>query len=398
MKNKRVVIALSGGVDSSVAALLLKNDGYEVIGLFMKNWHNQEVTISNECPWLEDSYDAVMVCQKLKIPFQTIDLSNEYKERIVDYMFEEYSKGRTPNPDILCNREIKFDLFLNIALSLGADYIATGHYCQKSVKTIGNKKINQLLMGKDSKKDQSYFLCQLNQYQLDKTLFPIGHLEKSEVRQIAKKEGLVTAEKKDSQGLCFIGKVRLPDFLQQKLKPIKGDVIQVPNSLEIYKNYNLKNSSIDNFDTSLSFPYNYKINDGKKIGIHQGAHFYTVGQRKGIAIGGTKEPLFVLKTNIDNNVIYVGEGNSHPGLYRKALRVSSNQVHWIREDLKLNDNQTMNVKARIRYRQSLFEAKLFQRKEYLYVIFDEFQSSVTPGQFVAWYNGNELIGSGIILE
>ncbi|MAD11595.1 MAG: tRNA 2-thiouridine(34) synthase MnmA [Flavobacteriaceae bacterium] len=398
MKNKRVIVGLSGGVDSSVAAHLLKKKGYEVIGLFMKNWHNEDVTISNECPWLEDSYDAVLVSQKLNIPFQTIDLSIEYKKRIVDYMFEEYSNGRTPNPDILCNREIKFDLFLEIALSLGADFIATGHYCQKREEVINNTKVFKLLMGKDNNKDQSYFLCQLNQYQLNKTLFPIGHLNKSEVRKIAKSEGLITAEKKDSQGLCFIGKVRLPDFLKQKLKPIQGDVVQIPNSLKMYKRNSIKKSLSANYDFSLSSPYNYEINDGNKVGTHEGAHYYTIGQRKGLGIGGTKEPLFIIKTNIEQNIIYVGEGNSHPGLYREALRVLSSQVHWIREDLKLTLGQTLNVSARIRYRQPLFEATLFQKENHLYLFFKEPQSAVTPGQFVAWYLGNELVGSGTILE
>tara|TARA_B100001059_G_scaffold234114_1_gene275803 strand:- start:5189 stop:6385 length:1197 start_codon:yes stop_codon:yes gene_type:complete len=398
MKNKRVIVGLSGGVDSSVAAHLLKKKGYEVIGLFMKNWHNEDVTISNECPWLEDSYDAVLVSQKLNIPFQTIDLSIEYKKRIVDYMFEEYSNGRTPNPDILCNREIKFDLFLEIALSLGADFIATGHYCQKREEVINNTKVFKLLMGKDNNKDQSYFLCQLNQYQLNKTLFPIGHLNKSEVRKIAKSEGLITAEKKDSQGLCFIGKVRLPDFLKQKLKPIQGDVVQIPNSLKMYKRNSMEKSLSANYDFSLSSPYNYEINDGNKVGTHEGAHYYTIGQRKGLGIGGTKEPLFIIKTNIEQNIIYVGEGNSHPGLYREALRVLSSQVHWIREDLKLTLGQTLNVSARIRYRQPLFEATLFQKENHLYLFFKEPQSAVTPGQFVAWYLGNELVGSGTILE
>ncbi len=398
MKNKRVIVGLSGGVDSSVAAHLLKKKGYEVIGLFMKNWHNEDVTISNECPWLEDSHDAVLVSQKLNIPFQTIDLSREYKKRIVDYMFEEYSNGRTPNPDILCNREIKFDLFLEIALSLGADFIATGHYCQKREEVINNTKVFKLLMGKDNNKDQSYFLCQLNQYQLNKTLFPIGHLNKSEVRKIAKSEGLITAEKKDSQGLCFIGKVRLPDFLKQKLKPIQGDVVQIPNSLKMYKRNSMEKSLSANYDFSLSSPYNYEINDGNKVGTHEGAHYYTIGQRKGLGIGGTKEPLFIIKTNIEQNIIYVGEGNSHPGLYREALRVLSSQVHWIREDLKLTLGQTLNVSARIRYRQPLFEATLFQKENHLYLFFKEPQSAVTPGQFVAWYLGNELVGSGTILE
>ncbi|MBT8324533.1 MAG: tRNA 2-thiouridine(34) synthase MnmA, partial [Winogradskyella sp.] len=216
---KRVIVGLSGGVDSSVAAYLMKQQGYEVIGLFMKNWHDDSVTISDECPWLEDSNDAMIVADKLGIPFQTVDLSEAYKERIVDYMFSEYEKGRTPNPDVLCNREIKFDVFLKIALDLGADYVATGHYCRKASIEKNGESIFRLLAGKDSNKDQSYFLCQLSQNQLSKALFPLGDLTKPQVRQIASEQNLITAEKKDSQGLCFIGKVRLPDFLQQKLQP-----------------------------------------------------------------------------------------------------------------------------------------------------------------------------------
>ena len=392
MKSKRVVVGLSGGVDSSVAAYLLKKEGYDVIGLFMKNWHNEEVTISNECPWLEDSYDAIMVSQKLGIPFQTVDLSKEYKERIVDYMFDEYSNGRTPNPDILCNKEIKFDLFLNIAISLGADFIATGHYCQKHIKKIKNKTVFQLIEGADSNKDQSYFLCQLNQYQLQKSLFPIGHLKKDEVRKIAKAQGLVTAEKKDSQGLCFVGKVKLPEFLKQKLSPVQGDIIQIPNDSN---KYTFRNSSKSN--ENISIPLSYCKNDGKKVGTHQGAHFYTIGQRKGLFVGGTKKPLFVISTDIKLNIIYVGEGSSHPGLYRKALRVSLDKVHWIREDLILSEGQSISVSARIRYRQPLFSANILQKKDYLYVYFDKEQSAVTPGQFIAWYINNELVGSGVIL-
>lgn len=392
MKSKRVVVGLSGGVDSSVAAYLLKKEGYDVIGLFMKNWHNEEVTISNECPWLEDSYDAIMVSQKLGIPFQTVDLSKEYKERIVDYMFDEYSNGRTPNPDILCNKEIKFDLFLNIAISLGADFIATGHYCQKHIKEIKNKTVFQLIEGADSNKDQSYFLCQLNQYQLQKSLFPIGHLKKDEVRKIAKAQGLVTAEKKDSQGLCFVGKVKLPEFLKQKLSPVQGDIIQIPNDSNKYTH---RNSSKSN--ENISIPLSYCKNDGKKVGTHQGAHFYTIGQRKGLFVGGTKKPLFVISTDIKSNIIYVGEGSSHPGLFRKSLRVSLDKVHWIREDLILSEGQSISVSARIRYRQPLFSANILQKKDYLYVYFDKEQSAVTPGQFIAWYINNELVGSGVIL-
>ncbi|MBU79397.1 MAG: tRNA 2-thiouridine(34) synthase MnmA [Flavobacteriales bacterium] len=397
MNKKTVVIALSGGVDSSVAAYILKKDGYKVIGLFMKNWHNELVTISNDCPWLEDSYDAVMVSQKLDIPFQTIDLSGEYKKRIVDYMFNEYSMGRTPNPDILCNREIKFDIFLQTALSLGADFIATGHYCIKSEEIINGKKFFRLLKGLDNKKDQSYFLCQLDQYQLEKTIFPIGRLTKNEVRKIAKAEGLVTAEKKDSQGLCFIGKVKLPEFLQQKLISKRGDVIQIPTKFKSYNNYRFISSKSD-FNKDLANPFEYKPSDGEKIGNHNGAYFYTIGQRKGLAIGGTKQPLFVIKTDINRNIIYVGEGNNHPGLYRKALRVLKSEIHWIREDKKLMHGQSVNYMTRIRYRQPLTSAKLVQNEDFLYVFFENQQLSITPGQFIAWYDKEELIGSGTILE
>ena len=397
MNKKTVVVALSGGVDSSVAAYILKKDGYKVIGLFMKNWHDESVTISDECPWLEDSYDAVMVSQKLNIPFQTIDLSEEYRKKIVDYMFNEYSIGRTPNPDVLCNREIKFDIFLKTALSLGADLIATGHYCIKSEEKINNKKFFKLIKGFDKEKDQSYFLCQLNQYQLKKTIFPIGHLSKKMVRKIAKDQGLVTAEKKDSQGLCFVGKVKLPEFLQQKLIPKKGDIIQISSSNNSYKNYRSLSLKSD-FSKELAFSYKYTPIDGKKIGNHNGAYFYTIGQRRGLSIGGTKKPLFVIKTDVKKNIIYVGEGKNHPGLYRKALRILKSEIHWVREDKKLMNGQSINYMTRIRYRQPLTSAKFIQYKDFLYVFFEEQQLSISAGQFIAWYNNDELIGSGTIFE
>ena len=327
----RVVIALSGGVDSSVAAYLLKKKGYDVIGIFMKNWHDESVTVSKECPWLEDSYDAMIVSEKLAIPFQTIDLSDEYQTRIVDYMFDEYEKGNTPNPDVLCNREIKFDVFLKVALDLGADFIATGHYCRVEKIKDNDKNIFRLLEGLDQNKDQSYFLCQLSQNQLSKTLFPIGELTKKEVRLIAKEQGLITAEKKDSQGLCFIGKVKLPDFLQQKLKQKNGKIVKVSSKNKMYVNVDTTNHSIDNL-LSISSSYNYNLNDGEYIGNHTGAHFFTIGQRKGLALGGTKEPLFVLKTDIVKNIIYVGEGKNHPGLFRKVLFIKSEDLHLIRKD------------------------------------------------------------------
>ena len=393
MNKERVIVGLSGGVDSSVAAFLLKEAGYEVIGLFMKNWHDETVTLSNECPWLEDSNDAMLVAEKLGIPFQTVDLSKEYKERIVDYMFNEYGKGRTPNPDILCNREIKFDVFLSIALSLGADYIATGHYCQKSsFQTDTGNRVYQLLAGKDYNKDQSYFLCQLNQAQLEKVLFPIGHLQKAEVRAIAQREQLVTAEKKDSQGLCFIGKVSLPDFLQQQLKPKTGQIVKIPETLNTYESQSDEDQTL----VQKAKKYHYTASDGTLIGEHQGAHFYTIGQRKGLGIGGFEAPLFVIDTDVAKNIIYVGEGKSHPGLYRDTLKVSPEEVHWIRTDVVLRTGDSLEVLARIRYRQPLQKATLFNTQEGLYITFEESQSAITPGQFVAWYLDNELLGSGVI--
>ena len=393
---KRVIVGLSGGVDSSVAAYLLKEQGYEVIGLFMKNWHDDSVTISNECPWLEDSNDAMIVADKLNIPFQVVDLSAEYKERIVDYMFNEYERGRTPNPDVLCNREIKFDVFLKIALGLGANFIATGHYCRKGAKIVNGELMHQLLTGKDNNKDQSYFLCQLSQDQLAKALFPIGELTKPEVRAIAAEQGLITAEKKDSQGLCFIGKVRLPEFLQQKLQPKEGVIVQIPHDSEIYTReiptFNSKESELEFF----SKKFNYTLSDGTIVGKHQGAHYFTKGQRKGLAVGGTKEPLFVIDTDVNENVIYTGEGKNHKGLYRNVLFVSNEELHWLRTDLAIKNGESLPVLARIRYRQALEKAILHKVKNGLYVEFEHMQSAITEGQFVAWYVNDELLGSGVI--
>ncbi|CAM1356916.1 tRNA-specific 2-thiouridylase MnmA [Tenacibaculum ascidiaceicola] len=393
---QRVVVGLSGGVDSSVTAYLLKEQGYEVIGLFMKNWHDDSVTISNECPWLEDSNDAMIVAEKLGIPFQTVDLSEQYKERIVDYMFNEYEKGRTPNPDVLCNREIKFDVFMDIALSLGADYVATGHYCRKAEEIIDGKPVYKLLAGKDTNKDQSYFLCQLSQEQLSKALFPIGELTKPEVREIAKEADLITADKKDSQGLCFIGKVRLPDFLQQKLQPKEGDIVRIPDEFEQYNRsipeFENKEAELEYFSTKFS----YNKEDGKVVGKHQGAHYFTKGQRKGLAVGGTKEPLFVIETDVDTNIIYTGEGKNHQGLYRSVLFVSNEELHWVREDLALQTGESMEVEARIRYRQPLEKATLYKVDNGIYVEFENPQSAIQEGQFVAWYKNEELLGSGVI--
>ena len=393
---KKVIIGLSGGVDSSVSALLLKQQGYEVIGLFMKNWHDETVTISDDCPWLDDSNDAMLIAEKLEIPFQTVDLSEQYHSRIIDYMFNEYENGRTPNPDVLCNREIKFDIFLRIALNLGADYIATGHYCQVNKINKDNKEIYRLIAGADEKKDQSYFLCQLNQKQLSKAIFPIGHLTKSDVRDIAKKNDLITADKKDSQGLCFVGKVKLPDFLKQRLTPKKGKVIKI-DSESVKQEIDLNEvKSKEKQLELLSSPFSFSSDDGEEIGEHHGAYYYTVGQRKGLNIGGFSEPLFVLETDVSKNLIYVGMGESHPALYKKALFVKSNEIHWIREDLKINENETMNVEFRIRYRQPLQSGTIYRFKKGLYILFDKPISSVTSGQFVSWYIDDELIGSGTI--
>jgi tRNA-specific 2-thiouridylase len=393
---KRVVVGLSGGVDSSVAAYLLKQQGYDVIGLFMKNWHDDTVTISNECPWLEDSNDAMLVAEKLGIPFQVVDLSEQYKEKIVDYMFREYEMGRTPNPDVLCNREIKFDVFMDIAMDLNADYVATGHYCRKAEQEINGKKIYSLLSGQDNNKDQSYFLCQLSQDQLAKALFPIGELNKSEVREIAAELDLVTAEKKDSQGLCFIGKVRLPEFLQQQLKPKEGVIIQIPNDSLIYDKSQPEGLEKEDALKFKSTKFVYRPEDGKQVGSHQGAHYFTKGQRKGLAVGGTVEPLFVIDTDVKENIIYTGEGKLHKGLYRNVLFVKEDEIHWIREDLALNVGEEMEVMARIRYRQPLEKATLYKAEDGLYVSFENAQSAITEGQFVAWYQEDELLGSGVI--
>ncbi len=393
---KRVIVGLSGGVDSSVTAYLLKEQGYEVIGLFMKNWHDDSVTISNECPWLEDSNDAMIVADKLGIPFQVVDLSEQYKDRIVDYMFDEYEKGRTPNPDVLCNREIKFDVFMDIALNLGADYVATGHYCRKGEEEIDGQMVYKLLAGKDVNKDQSYFLCQLSQQQLTKALFPIGELTKPEVREIAKNADLITADKKDSQGLCFIGKVRLPEFLQQKLQAKEGVIVTIPTDSDIY------NRTIPEFlnkEEELAFygaKFKYTQTDGAIVGKHQGAHYFTKGQRKGLNVGGTKEALYVIDTDVNENVIYTGEGKNHAGLYRNVLFVTNEEIHWVREDLRLNTGETLEVVARIRYRQELEKATLHKVENGLYVEFENKQSAITEGQFVAWYQEEELLGSGVI--
>ena len=393
----KIVVGLSGGVDSSVTAYLLQQQGHEVIGLFMRNWNDASVTLEDECPWIEDSNDALLVAKKLGIPFQVIDMSELYKERIVDYMFDEYQKGRTPNPDVLCNREVKFDVFMKTALSLGAEKVATGHYARvHSTIDESGKEVFHLLAGKDNNKDQSYFLCQLSQDQLSKALFPIGELTKPEVREIAKEQGLVTADKKDSQGLCFIGKVSLPTFLQQQLVPKEGEIVEIFNDFaEYHKPQATFNSKLEELEY-LSAKINYRKEDGKVIGKHQGAQFFTIGQSKGLGIGGHKESCFIISREMENNIIFVGEGRSFPGLFRKALKIDNSEVHWVREDLKLKNGESMEVMARIRYRQTLEKATIYQFEDGFFMEFENPQFAIAEGQFAAWYIDDELIGSGVI--
>ncbi len=391
---KRVVIGLSGGVDSSVAAHLLLEDGYEVIGMFMRNWHDQSVTLSDDCPWIDDSNDALLVANHLGIPFQIIDLSKEYKEKIVDYMFDEYKNGRTPNPDVLCNREIKFEVFLKAALDLGADYVATGHYCQKFENQDGSF---ELVSGRDNSKDQSYFLCQISQEQLSKALFPIGSLLKSEVREIANKIGLITAEKKDSQGLCFVGKISLPTFLQQQLKSKKGKVIEIPNTFQKLIDYHNLKVDFEHIDLLVK-PFEFVEEEGKEVAEHQGAHFYTIGQRKGLQIGGRPEPSFVIQVDVKNNIIFSGQTDKHLGLNRWALFIKKEDVHCISNQFCFIENEIVRLDVRIRYRQKLNKAQFVLKENGLYILFDELQRGITPGQFAAWYKDSKLLGSGVIFS
>lgn len=386
----KVVVGLSGGVDSSVAAYLLKEQGHEVVGLFMRNWHDTTGTLEGDCPWYDDQLFAELVAKRLDIPFRFVDLSEEYRRRVVDYMFAEYEQGRTPNPDVLCNREIKFDVFLKEALKLGADYVATGHYCQKITEQVDGLDVYRLVAGADKNKDQSYFLCQLTQEQLRYALFPIGHMLKPEVRAIAAEQKLATAKRKDSQGICFVGKVDLPVFLQQQLAARHGNVHEI---LPSWRGYGVERG--DDLER-LSEPFRYTVRDGKKIGTHNGAHFYTIGQRKGLGIGGRKESLFVLATDVKENVIYVGEGDSHPGLYRSVLRIKPEEVHWVDETQRMVEGERRRYDVRIRYRQALQRAELVSRADGLYIIFDEAQRGVAAGQFAAWYDGEVLAGSGVI--
>ena len=389
---KRVVVGLSGGVDSSVAAYLLKKEGYEVIGLFMINWHDKTGVIDADCPWDEDVVFAELVAKKLDIPFHVVDLSEPYRERVIDYMFSEYQKGRTPNPDVLCNREIKFDAFLEAAEAYEPDYVATGHYCRKKTDTQNGTEIHHLLAGDDPNKDQSYFLCQLSQEQLSRTLFPIGHLQKPEVRKIAKEQNLASAGKKDSQGICFVGKVHLPVFLQQKLKAREGNIFEIPADLPQYTSEKQDITELE----SISAPWSYVKEDGVWTGKHQGAHFFTVGQRKGLNVGGKAEPLFVIATDVKTNRIYVGQGQSHPGLYRRGLRIIPEEIHWVRPDLEMQVGESRSYLVRIRYRQALQKGTLHRTDTGLYITFEEPQRGIAPGQFAAWYEGAELLGSGVI--
>jgi tRNA-specific 2-thiouridylase len=395
---KKVVIGLSGGVDSSVAAWILKENGYDVIGLFMKNWHDTTGLLQSDCHWEDDLMFAEMVAKKLNIPFHQVDLSSDYRQRVVDYMFAEYEKGRTPNPDVLCNREIKFDSFAVEARKLGGDFVATGHYCRKEQIISGNNIIYRLLAGKDKNKDQSYFLCQVNQEQLATALFPIGNMTKPEVREIADKLGLATAQRKDSQGICFVGKVHLPTFLQQKLKAKNGNIIEITD-LKLYREIT---DGLPDIEVSTSLlseytePFKYEPSSGKIIGTHNGAHFFTIGQRKGMNVGGHKEPLFVIGIDVEKNIVYVGEGHDHPGLNRKGLFIRNDEVHWIRTDLRMKVGESGDYMVRIRYRQPLQAARLYSRSNGIYIIFDKLQRGIAPGQFAAWYHDDEVIGSGVI--
>lgn len=399
---KRVVIGLSGGVDSSVAAYLLKEQGYDVVGLFMRNWHDTTGTLSGDCPWYDDQMFAESVARKLDIPFHYTDLSAQYREKVVDYMFSEYGKGRTPNPDVLCNREIKFDVFLKEALALGADYVATGHYCRKeTLSGPDGKEVYRLLAGTDPGKDQSYFLCQLSQEQLKYALFPIGDMLKSEVREVAAREKLATAKRKDSQGICFVGKVDLPVFLQQKLKSVKGDIIEIPDDWDGYYDHGPDDEADFRAETlewavKYSRPYVYDPSDGVKVGEHGGAHFYTIGQRKGLNVGGKPEPLFVIATDVERNILYVGQGQSHLGLYRNGIYIRPEEIHWIREDLAMKPGESRRFNFRIRYRQPLQTGILFFNHDGAYILFDDPQRGITAGQFAAWYDREELVGSGVI--
>lgn len=392
----RIVVGMSGGVDSSVVALILKQQGHDVIGLYMRNWNDASVTLEDECPWIEDSRDAMLVAEHLGIPFQILDLSEVYKTRIVDYMFDEYGKGRTPNPDILCNREIKFSIFLEEALKLGADFVATGHYVRKESVWVNGSEEFRLLMGKDPNKDQSYFLCQLNQFQLSKALFPIGEMQKSEVRQLAAQTALSVASKKDSQGLCFIGHVRLPEFLQQKLQAKEGDVIEIDSESPAVKTHWQNVISRTGLTDKNLWHAKFVAKDGQYISRHQGAYYFTRGQRKGLKIGGKTLPLFVLHTDVEKNLIFVGQGEDHFGLYSAGLFIHKEEAHWLRPSVAQKVLGLDIVQGRFRYRQELFFCQLLESQNGYNVLFQEPQKSVSPGQFIALYLEGEIVFSGVI--
>ncbi len=387
--NNTVAVGLSGGVDSSVAAWLLKEQGYNVIGIFMINWHDTTGLLEGDCPAEHDLILAKLTARRLEIPLHVADFSVEYRQRVVDYMFEGYRRGLTPNPDVLCNREIKFDPFIRKARELGARWFATGHYCRKETISEGGLPVYRLLAGADPAKDQSYFLCQLNQQQLEGVLFPIGHLAKTEVREIAAGLHLPAALRKDSQGICFVGKVDLPVFLQQQLLPRKGEIIEIPAAFEYPRLHG-------DFPESLCRAYRHRPSDGFVTGSHNGAHYFTIGQRKGLNTGGKKEPLFVLETDVENNIVYAGQGQGHPGLYRRGLFIPLADLHWIRPGRSLAPGHEARMRVRIRYRQPLQDAGLYMRPEGMYIVFDRPQRGITPGQFAAWYEGEELLGSGVI--
>lgn len=379
-----------------MAAYLLKKQGYDVSALFMINWHDTEGTLSGDCPWHDDLVFAELVAKKLDIPFHKTDLSEPYRNRVVEYMFSEYRKGRTPNPDVLCNREIKFDLFIDEAMKLGADLVATGHYCRKEETTVNGGTVYRLLAGTDRNKDQSYFLCQLSQSRLAKAIFPLGHKDKSAVRKIAADLDLPTAGKRDSQGICFVGKVDLPLFLQQKLQSAKGDIIEIPRGF--YRNLPMPGPVPGNIEGYENFcrPVSYQPDDGIRTGTHNGAWFFTIGQRKGLNIGGKKEPLFVIATDTEKNIVYTGEGHKHPGLNRRGLYIRAEDIHWIREDMKMKSGETARYLVRIRYRQPLQKARLYMQDKGLCIMFENDQRGIAAGQFAAWYREDELIGSGVI--
>jgi tRNA-specific 2-thiouridylase len=396
---KKVVVGISGGVDSSVAAYLLIQQGYDVTGMFMINWHDTTGTLAGDCPWNDDLIFAELVARKLGIPLITVDFSEQYRKRVVDYMFTEYARGRTPNPDVLCNREIKFDLFIAAALEAGADYIATGHYCRKEEAQVNGKTVYRLLQGLDPNKDQSYFLCQLSQAQLQHVLFPIGNLMKQQVRDIARDQDLATAERKDSQGICFVGKVDLPEFLKQKLHSAEGNIYEIPADLKKFDAYgHLHREFLKNGEglKELSADFHFMPAEGVLAGTHNGAHFYTIGQRKGLNIGGKAEPMFVISTDTVRNNLFVGMGHDHPGLNRWGLFIPSEDIHWIRTDRIMFPGESINRLVRVRYRQPLQDAELYMKDEGLYILFGKKQRGITSGQFAAWYDDEELLGSGVI--